>query len=220
MRALFGAALLSCAAMAMRADVGPLIVEPAAGQRVAAGDVVHVRWGNAAVAADGRAAVEEQELLLSLDGGRHFRLVTRRLDPSARDYVWVVPQLPSGEAILALRVGGEDGEDGEVLAGQSAAFTIAAGSAEARSAETAVASEETWAPLPDGWEGPVPLSERKIGAAWAHARRRRAKGVVNPRVSVVDPTKIATFLESPRPPSTVSVAERPASPPSDYPRRP
>ena len=91
MRRLVGIALLSCAAAAMRADDHPLILEPAAGQRIAGGDTVHVRWGDIPDA-------EEQELLLSLDGGRHFRLVTRRLAPSAREYRWVVPQLPSGEA--------------------------------------------------------------------------------------------------------------------------
>src|SRR5262249_40894233 len=133
MRRLIGAALFLCAAAALRADDRPLILEPVAGQRVSAGDAVRVRWADAPAGSN----VQEQELLLSLDGGRHFRLVTRRLDPAAREYLWVVPELPSGDAVLALRVGDEHGE---VLAGESAAFTIDAGSDEACRAESAVAS--------------------------------------------------------------------------------
>ena len=213
MRAGLVLALLTCAAAAMRADDRPFIFEPASGQRVAGGDTVRVRWGD--VAGD----IEEQELLLSLDGGRHFRLVTRRLDPSARVYVWVVPELPSGDAVLALRVGDEDA--GEVVAGKSAAFTIAAGEIEiSRGALEEEEAQGTWAPLPDGWEGPVPLSERTFGAAWTHVRRRRAKGVVSSRETMIDPTRIATFLESPPRPSAVPADQRVEFRPADYPRRP
>ncbi|HEY7112519.1 MAG TPA: hypothetical protein VIA45_06255 [Thermoanaerobaculia bacterium] len=213
MRTLVGVVLLSCAAAGARAGDGPLIAVPAAGERVAAGDTVRVRWGEVSIGGN----VEEQELLLSLDGGRHFRLVTRRLDPSAREYRWIVPQLPSGEAVLALRVGDERGE---VLAGKSAAFTIESGAAGAGLSEPAAASEETWAPLPDGWEGPVALRERSFRTAWTQARHRRAEGVVSTREAVVDPTKIATFLESPRRPCAASVTEQPQARSPDYPRRP
>ncbi|HTO75039.1 MAG TPA: hypothetical protein VMQ61_03095 [Thermoanaerobaculia bacterium] len=209
MRAGLVLALLSCAAAAMRAEDRPLILEPAAGQRVLAGDAVRVRWS------DVPADVEEQELLLSLDGGRHFRLVTRRLDPSARDYRWVVPNLASAEAVLALRVGDQRGE---ILAGRSAAFTIAA-SGDEGAGDASEEDEETWAPLPDGWEGPVPLSDRRVGAAWMAHLDADASGALPPREIAADPPTAGRTLESFPPAAAPAASERLGVPPLDPPRR-
>jgi hypothetical protein len=63
------------------------------------------------------------ELLLSLDGGRHFTVrVTPDLEADRGSYAWRVPPLPSGDARLAVRVN-LDGR--EVLGGVSARFRIA-----------------------------------------------------------------------------------------------
>jgi len=72
---------------------------------VTAGQVVELRWHG--VPPD----VEELELVLSLDGGRSYHVrVCPELDGRTESYAWRVPDLPTGEAKLMLRVGGEEGE--------------------------------------------------------------------------------------------------------------
>jgi len=64
-----------------------------------AGEVVKLRWTPLPPGA------EEFELLLSLDGGHHFIRLTEMQEPSLESLEWRVPNLPSGEARLRLRMG-------------------------------------------------------------------------------------------------------------------
>jgi hypothetical protein len=106
-------------AAAVSAAAGPVVFLPFGGDRTLhPGDVVEVQWTGTPW------GVEEMELLLSLDGGRHFGVrLTPDLDADRRSYAWRVPPFASGDARLAVRVN-LDGR--EVLAGVSDPFRIAA----------------------------------------------------------------------------------------------
>jgi hypothetical protein len=112
-------------AAAVRAAAGPVVFLPFGGLGGPGGDttlhpgqVVEVRWTGTPW------GVEEMELLLSVDGGRHFAVrITPDLDADLRSYWWRVPPLQSGNAHLAIRVN-LDGR--EVLAGVGERFRIAA----------------------------------------------------------------------------------------------
>jgi hypothetical protein len=119
-----------------------------------AGESFEIRWS----AAD--PAVDELEILLSIDGGRHFPLrISPELDARAGRYVWRVPNLSSAEARLRLRYhrGGR-----EIDGAASAPFTLVA-SAEAGPAGRGVTefesdqreTEEERAPVQEGtwWPG-------------------------------------------------------------------
>jgi hypothetical protein len=67
--------------------------------RFRAGEVVRLRWTSLPPEA------EEFELLLSLDGGRHFIRLTEMQEPGLESLEWRVPNLPSGDARLRLRMG-------------------------------------------------------------------------------------------------------------------
>lgn len=68
-----------------------------AGRVVHAGEAIDLRWSEA----DG---VHELEILLSEDGGRHYRIaVSPSLDPGAQHFTWVVPELESREVRLLIR---------------------------------------------------------------------------------------------------------------------
>ena len=72
---------------------------------VTAGQTVVLRWS--ALPAD----VEELEIVLSLDGGRSYRVrVSPELEAREGEYRWRVPDLPTSCARLMLRAGGEAGE--------------------------------------------------------------------------------------------------------------
>ena len=76
---------------------GPRLVLPAASE-FRAGDIIEVRWA----AVD--PSIDELELLLSLDGGRHYTLrISPELAPDHRAFRWRVPNLASGDARLRLR---------------------------------------------------------------------------------------------------------------------
>lgn len=73
---------------------------PAAGAVLQAGETVEIRWTG--IPAD----AEEIELLLSLDGGKHFSIrVTEELDADEGSFLWRVPNFVSSEASLAVRMG-------------------------------------------------------------------------------------------------------------------
>jgi hypothetical protein len=101
---------------------GPRLVLPAASE-FRAGDTIEVRWD----AVD--PSLDELELLLSLDGGRHYTLrISPELDPDHAAFRWRVPNLASGEARLRLRFHRDGREcDGEA----SRPFRIAAEGADA-----------------------------------------------------------------------------------------
>jgi hypothetical protein len=89
-----------------------------AGAEVRAGETIEIGWD------DVDPSIDELELQLSLDGGRHYALrVSPELDPGDHRYRWRVPGLASGEARLRLRFHRDGREcDGEV----SASFRIVA----------------------------------------------------------------------------------------------
>ncbi len=67
-----------------------------------AGEVVEIRWESPP------ADVEEMELLLSIDDGRHFTLrISPEIDPGTRRFRWRVPNLGTETARIAMRVGRE-----------------------------------------------------------------------------------------------------------------
>lgn len=68
------------------------------------GEIIEVRWQGVPREAD------EMELLLSLDGGRHFdQHISPEMDPRLGVYRWRVPDLPCADARLMLRYGEEGG---------------------------------------------------------------------------------------------------------------
>jgi hypothetical protein len=90
----------------------PVQVTPAAGQTLRAGTEVVIEW-NARLPRCTRNFFGEQEINLSVDGGRTFPFrITPRLAYDARSYLWRVPNLPSERVVLDLRYGCED-EPGE-----------------------------------------------------------------------------------------------------------
>jgi hypothetical protein len=73
---------------------------PAAGATLREGDIVEIRWSGVPADAD------EVELLLSVDGGRHFSLrLTEELDATSGSWLWRVPALETDNAALAIRMG-------------------------------------------------------------------------------------------------------------------
>ncbi len=111
------------------------ILAPAAGERLAAGSTVTVRWTELP------AKVEEFEILLSLDGGRSYGVrLTPRLDPATRELSWEVPNLPADDARIRLRVG-VGGR--EIESTVSAPFVIL-GSPKAPAATLRFADGEWW----------------------------------------------------------------------------
>jgi hypothetical protein len=91
---------------------------PARGDVVASGAAVEVRW---TAPLEGR----EQELVLSLDGGLTFPIrASPEMSPRSTGLRWIVPDLPSAHARLAVRSGSGEGSRDETLESVSGEFTI------------------------------------------------------------------------------------------------
>jgi hypothetical protein len=72
---------------------------------VHAGQIVELRWSTPP------ADVEELEVMLSLDGGRTYDVrISPEIDPRTKVWRWRVPNLPTSEARLRLRLGSRRGE--------------------------------------------------------------------------------------------------------------
>lgn len=94
---------LALAPAPARAARGPALAWP--GPEVVAGQVIELSWG------DLPGGVEEMEILLSLDDGRHYAVrVSPELDARERSFRWRVPNLPAGRARLRMRLGSERAE--------------------------------------------------------------------------------------------------------------
>ncbi len=79
---------------------------PADGVTLYGGDVATLHWEATPAMAAGQA--EEWEAFLSLDGGRTFsRRITPHLDIALRTVAWQVPNTPTDDARLLIRVGDE-----------------------------------------------------------------------------------------------------------------
>ena len=95
---------------------------PAAGESLAPGSVVEVRWGS--LCAAGMKA-DEAELVLSLDGGATFPIrVSHELSPCETRYLWRVPVLATGRARLGVRMGHEGFGETEKIALVGGEFRI------------------------------------------------------------------------------------------------
>jgi hypothetical protein len=104
------------------------MLSPGAGEALAPGAVVEVRWTSlcdVASQSGGKRGVDEAEVVLSLDGGRSYPIrVTPELRPCATRFLWTVPALPTVHARLALRSGFEERDETETLQILSAEFRI------------------------------------------------------------------------------------------------
>jgi hypothetical protein len=114
--ALSAFALLACApgARAQERDAGPGAprLVTASPRELLAGERVAIEWDAAG------AGIEELELQLSLDGGRHWSLrVSPELDGARTRFVWRVPNLAAAEARLRIRFH-RDGREREGAAGE------------------------------------------------------------------------------------------------------
>jgi hypothetical protein len=155
-------------------DGGPCLasVPHLSASTVNAGDVVEIVWNDAG------PAVDELELLLSVDGGRTWPLrVSPELGGREVVYRWKVPNLAAPNARLRIRA---HLEGREVEGPPGASFTITARGA--RHGDPALSSEGAW------WPGLVPLSAPAGGlrAGAAHI----ATGLVHEQPGVT-PTRAA-----------------------------
>ena len=103
------------------------MIAPGAGEALAPGAVVEVRWASLcdAARAGEKREIDEAEVVLSLDGGRTFPIrVTPELRPCATRFLWTVPALPTVHARLALRAGSEQRDATETLEILSGEFRI------------------------------------------------------------------------------------------------
>ena len=91
------ALLLGARPVAAQAAGSPLAFP---GAELRAGQLVELRWG--ALPRD----AEEMEILLSVDGGRHYAVrISPELEPREGRFLWRVPNLPAASAQLRIRFG-------------------------------------------------------------------------------------------------------------------
>jgi hypothetical protein len=125
--ALFGAACALLLASSARGE--ERFLSPAAGEAIAPGSTVEVRWSSVCSADPDRESEEhadEAELILSYDGGLTFPVrISQEISPCASHYTWHVPSIASSQVRLALRVGREErGDEEEEIELLSEPFTI------------------------------------------------------------------------------------------------
>ena len=114
--------LAVCAAPVSAQPHEPAMQSPAAGESLAPGSVVEVRWRS--LCAAGMKA-DEAELVLSLDGGATFPVrVSHELSPCETRYLWRVPVLATGRARLGVRIGHEGFGETEKIALVGGEFRI------------------------------------------------------------------------------------------------
>ena len=128
MRACRAAVVLSallfavCAVPISAQDNGPAMQSPAAGESLAPGSVVEVRWASLCTAG---MKADEAELVLSLDGGATFPIrVSHELSPCETHFLWRVPVLATGRARMGVRIGHEGFDETERIALVGGEFRI------------------------------------------------------------------------------------------------
>ena len=103
-------------------------LSPDAGETLAAGSAVEVRWSSVCSSEterDSERDADEAELVLSYDGGLTFPIrVSPEISPCASHFSWRVPSIPSSRARLALRVGREERGETEKIELLSEPFAI------------------------------------------------------------------------------------------------
>jgi len=99
-------------ALAQKGNKVPAIelISPRSGDVLVAGQTIRVEWKTLNPNKGANTDWCEQEIFLSLEGER---VATRRISPQLGPHVtyfdWVVPDTPSNEAMLDIRIGCEDG---------------------------------------------------------------------------------------------------------------
>ena len=125
-----GAAGAARAAARPDADA-PCLILPRV-DAVRPGDEIRIGWSA------GSNAIEELELLLSVDGGRHYALrISPELDPRVGAYVWRVPNLAAADARVRIRFH-RDGREADGAPSES--FRIAG----ERTSAAALVAENLW----------------------------------------------------------------------------
>ncbi len=165
--AALGLAFLALGA-ARATEAAPQFLTPGAGEALAPGAIVEVRWPPSLCAphselGEGRE-IDEAEIVLSLDGGRTFPIrVTPELSPCASRFLWKVPALATAHARLALRAGADDRSETESIEILSAEFRILA-DPDGRVEQLRRHVAEWWTPVDPGWLGTEGFLERTMGA--------------------------------------------------------
>jgi hypothetical protein len=141
---LLAALLIPAAAFARESGAVRLVHFPHGELR--SGDVVELAWSQPP------RDIDELEILLSVDGGRHYALrVSPELDPKNGRWSWRVPQLSAAHASLRVRVGDERDE---ALGEPTPEFSIVSGAAPSISAasEARPVHEAAWWAASEGAE--------------------------------------------------------------------
>jgi hypothetical protein len=160
-------AALSALAGAPIALASSPFVAPSAGESLAPGSVVEVRWTSPCDDLR-RRDLDEAELVLSLDGGRTFPVrVTPELKSCSTRFVWTVPALPAAHARLALRAGAEERDESEALVAVSSEFRILP-EPDGRVEQLRRHAAEWWTPS----RPPVATAEDLLNRSFAPARPR------------------------------------------------
>ncbi len=172
---------------------------PAAGESLAPGSVVEVRWGS--LCAAGMKA-DEAELVLSLDGGATFPIrVSHEFSPCQTRYLWRVPVLATGRARLGVRIGHEGFGETETIALVGGEFRILS-DLDGRVQALYRRAAEWWTPAPAVLTA-QDLLDRSLSPAHGHLARVEdsADVAAPPETTVFRPTvTIAKFTvhEAPR----------------------
>jgi hypothetical protein len=80
------------------------LISPRAGEVLVPGQVVRVQWTTEFPNVD--PSMCESEVLLSLDGGKTiYMLLTEQRNPKIQYFDWTVPNAPTSDAVLDIRLG-------------------------------------------------------------------------------------------------------------------
>jgi hypothetical protein len=121
------ALLASFCSLPVLGETRPTLLSPSAGESLAPGSIVEVRWASLCGldSPSSLGNLDEAELVLSLDGGVTFPIrVSQELSPCDTRFLWRVPVLSTGRARLGIRMGREGLGATESIAIVSAEFRI------------------------------------------------------------------------------------------------
>jgi hypothetical protein len=100
------------------------LISPTAGQVLYPGQRIKVAWRVQLPHVDLGAC--ETEVFLSLDGGQTFSMmISPAMDPKAQYFYWIVPNIPTNQAVMEVRFGCEPGYPESYAPQPASMFTIA-----------------------------------------------------------------------------------------------
>ena len=192
--------LLAGLAVAAPRPAGPPSLILPGDRAVRAGQLIELRWASA-------DSVSELEILLSVDGGRHYtRCISPELDPRRLTYVWRVPELADRPLRLRIRFnrGGR-----EIEGPPSAPLRVAArrdGEPEPLGLPPLADAPASRAPRPGGDRAGAPLNgpaSRAADASAGSAALRGARGIepepdLAPRLGAATVHGIRPAVRAPR----------------------